>query len=175
MRPSAFVIAATVAAFALAQGCGTDESAQGPPFHPGNIDSPRSLLVSDDDIDGIGASSPYGEVLRWWQALQRGDVGALKRSYEKPIGTAKARRQIRDFQPRFSQPVVPAEDEGRKRATVEVLVRAAIPLGDMPNVISVHDVPTTFDLVRVGSGWRLRSNAYRAYQHAVLDELAEEL
>lgn len=158
----------------LAQGCGVDESTQGPPFHPGNIESPRSLLVSDGDIEGIGASSPYGAVLRWWRALQRGDVAGLERSYEGPIGTAKARRQIRDFEPRFSQPVVPTEDEGHKRATVEVLVRAAVRLGDMPNVISVHDVPASFDLVRRGSEWRLRNNAYGAYRRAVLDELAEE-
>ncbi len=164
----------TVAALVLAQGCGVDESRQGPPFHPGNIDSPHSLLVSGGDIDGIGATSPYGAVLRWWRALQRGDVADLKRSYAGKVSTAEARRQIRDFQPRFSQPVVPTEDEGRKRATVEVLVRAAVRLGDMPNVVGVHDVPATFELVRSGSGWKLRDNAYGAYRRALLDQLAED-
>jgi hypothetical protein len=174
LRTPALVIAATVVALVLGSGCGVDESQQGPPFHPGNIDSPRSLLVSGEDVEGIGADSPYGAILGWWRALQRGDVAALKRSYVEPITTAKARRQIHAFEPRLSQPVVPDEEEGRNRATVELLVRAAVRLGDMPNVISVHDVPTTFELERKGSEWRLRNNAYAAYRRALLDDLAED-
>jgi hypothetical protein len=174
LRPRALVIAATVAAVALGSGCGVDESEQGPPFHPGNFDTPRALLVSGDDIEGIGATSPYGAILGWWRALQRGDVAALKRSYVEPITTAKARRQIRSFEPRLSQPVVPEEEEGRTRATVEVLIRTAVRLGDMPKVISVHDVPATFELERRSSEWRLRNNAYGAYRRALLDDLAED-
>jgi hypothetical protein len=174
LRPLALVIAATLAAFALGSGCGGDDSEQGPPFHPGNIDSPRSLLVSGGDIEGIGASSPYGAILGWWRALQRGDVAGLKRSYVEPITTAKARRQIQGFEPRLSQPVVPDEEEERNRATVEVLVRAAVRLGDLPNVIGVHDVPVTFELERKGAEWRLRNNAYAAYRRALLDDLAED-
>jgi hypothetical protein len=175
LKLSAPVIAVAVAALLLAPGCGVDEQRQGPPFHPGNIDSPSSLLISEDDINGIGASTPYGAILRWWRALQRGDVEQLRRSYAGAVSSSKARHQIRDFQPRFSQPVVPTEDEGHKRATVEVLLRAAVRLGDTPKVIGVHDVPATFDLVRSGPGWKLSKDAYATYQRAILGELAQEL
>jgi hypothetical protein len=171
---SRVVVAVTLLAAVLAPGCGIDESKQGPPFHPGNIDEPRSLLVTSSDIEGIGASSPYGVVLAWWRALQREDVRGVQRSYAGRVSVGTARRQIRDFEPRFSQPVGPAEDESGKHATVDVVVRAAIRLGDLPNVIGVHDFPASFDLVRTGAGWRLRANAYGRYQRALLDALAEE-
>ncbi len=173
-RSRAVVLALTLLSVVLAQGCGADESKQGPPFHPGNIERPQSLLVTSGDVEGIGASTPYGVVLGWWRALQRGDVKGVQRSYAQRVSAGAARRQIRDFEPRFSQPVEPTEDEGRKRATVEVVVRAAIRLGDLPNVIGVHDFPASFDLVRTGAGWRLRANAYGRYRRALLDALAAE-
>jgi hypothetical protein len=174
LRPRAVVVVLIALPIALAQGCGTDESKQGPPFHPGNISSPQSLLISRGDVEGIGRSSPYGAILRWWRALQRGDVEGVRRSYAGNVSAKEARRQVDDFQPRYSQPVVPEEDEGRRRATVEVLMRIALRLGDMPNVIGVHDFPASFELVRRGDEWKLRRTAYGAYERALLDGLAEE-
>lgn len=174
MRPPALVIAATLAAFAVAQGCGVDESTQGPPFHPGNIEQPHSLLVTESDVEGIGPSSPYGVILAWWRGLQQQDVDAVKQSYAGHVSTRTARRQIRGFQGPPSQPIEPTEDEGRRHATVDVTVRAAARLGDTPQVIGVHDFPATFELVRKGGSWRLRGNAYGHYRRALLDALDEE-
>lgn len=171
-RSTVPVIALALAAIALV-GCGTDESRQGPPFHPGNIQGPRSLLLSRDDVRGIGASSPYGVVLRWWRALQAGNAQALKRNYAGHVTTRAGRRQIRDFRLRYAQPVVPTVDEQGGQATVDVIVRAAVPLGDVPHVVGIHDFPASFDLVRRPSGWKLRPTSFGRYHRALLDALLE--
>jgi hypothetical protein len=168
------LVALTVLSVAIAQGCGTDESRDGPPFHPGNIDSPHSLLVTKSDIEGIGASTPYGAILRWWRALQQGDVKGVQRSYAEHVSANTVRRQIHDLRPRTAQPVTPEVEAGHDRATVDTLVRAAVRLGDLPTVVNVTDIPVTFDLVRSHPGWKLRANAYGRYHSAVLDELAEQ-
>ena len=174
LRPRPLLVALTVLSVLLAQGCGIDKSRNGPPFHPGNIQSPRSLLVTNSDIEGIGASTPYGAVLRWWRALQRGDAKGVQRSYAGHVSAAAARRQVHDFQPRFSQPVEPQVDAGHRRATVDAVVRAAIRLGDLPTVVNVNDVPVSFDLVRGHPGWKLSANSFGRYHRAVLDELAQQ-
>jgi len=157
-----------------AEGCGIDESRNGPPFHPGNVQSPRSLLVTRSDIEGIGASTPYGAVLRWWRALQRGDVKGVQRSYAGHVSASTARHQIHTLQPRTSQPVTPETDAGHSRATVDVLVRSAVRLGDLPTVVNVTDLPVSLDLVRGHPGWKLRTNSFGRYHRAVLDELAQQ-
>ncbi len=174
LRSRALLIALALLAILLTQGCGVDESTQGPPFHPGNIEGPHSLLVTGSDVEGIGPASPYGVILAWWRGLQRRDVSAVKQSYAGHASTKKARRQIRAFQGPISQPVEPTEDEGRKHATVDVVVRAAARLGDTPQVIGVHDFPASFDLVRRNGRWKLRGNAYGRYHRALLNALAEE-
>jgi hypothetical protein len=163
-----------VLSVSIAQGCGIDESRNGPPFHPGNIQSPRSLLVTKSDIEGVGAETPYGAILRWWRALQRRDAKGVKHSYSDHVSAAAARRQVHDFQPRFSQPVEPTVEAGHSRATVDLVVRAATRLGDLPTVVNVNDVPVTFDLVRSHPGWKLRSNSFGRYHSAVLDDLAQQ-
>jgi hypothetical protein len=174
LRTRALVVALTVLAVVLAQGCGIDESRNGPPFHPGNIQSPQSLLVTKNDLEGIGASTPYGAILRWWQALQQGDVRGVQRSYAGHVSASTARREIHGLQPRTAQPVTPEIDAGHSRATVDVLVRSAVRLGDLPTVVNVTDVPVTFDLMRSHPGWKLRTNAFARYHRAILDELAQQ-
>jgi hypothetical protein len=175
LGPCALALALALLAAGGAPGCGMEEGGQGPPVHPGDIERPRSLLLGTGDVKRVGSSTPYGALLRWWRALQEGDVRALQRSYAGRVGASTARRQIDEFEPPFAQPVKPTEDEGRKRATVEVTVRAAVRLGDLPHVIGVHDFPASFELVREGSRWKVRDNAYTRYRHALLDELAKDL
>jgi hypothetical protein len=153
----------TLLLIASSQGCGTDKSRDGPPFEPADIQSPQSLLITNSDIEGAGASTPYGAVLRWWQALQLGDVERVKRSYAGPISSREATREIDGLQPRFSQPIKPQVRTRGNLAAVEVHVRAASPFPETPGVVSVRDFLTHFYLVRTVAGWRLRLVSYRNY------------
>jgi hypothetical protein len=143
-----------------------DESREGPPFEPGNIDDPRSLLITNSDIEGVGQSTPYGVVLRWWRALQLADVDGVKRSYATRLSRTEAIGQIYSFQPRFSQPIDPEVQTQGKRATIDVTVRTAIPLPDVPSVVRVIDFPTRFELLRNAAGWRLLVSSYRNFVQA---------
>lgn len=172
MRSRALAAAVTVPLIGLAAGCGLKETGEGPPVHPGNIDGPRSLLVTRGDIRGVGAGSPYGVVLRWWRALQRGSVQGVRRSYGGKVGVKEARREINDFAPRFSQPVEPSTERSGNRARVDVVVRLAVRLGDIPGVVNIQDVPTSFALRRRGSVWTLRPGAFARYRNARLDAIA---
>jgi hypothetical protein len=148
------------------QGCGTDGSREGPPFEPGNIDNPQSLLITNSDIEEVGPSTPYGVALRWWRALQLADVEGVKRSYAVRISSSETRRQIYGFQPRFSQPIDPEVDTQGNRATMDVIVRTAIPLPATPSVVRVVDFPARFDLLRNAAGWRLLVRSYRNFIQA---------
>jgi hypothetical protein len=143
-----------------------DESREGPPFEPGNIEGYESFLVMDSDIEEAGASTPYGVALRWWQALQRADLEGVKRSYAGHISSREAKRQITVFPPRFSQPIDPKVETQGNRATVDVTVRTALPLPAEPSVVRVVDFPARFHLLRNAAGWRLRVSSYRSYTQA---------
>jgi hypothetical protein len=156
----------TLLLIASTQGCGMNKSREGPPFEPGDIDGARSLLITNSDIKGVGASTPYGAALRWWQTLQFADVEGVKRSYAGRISGKEARRQIDDFQPRFSQPIDPKVETQGNRATVDVTVRAATPFPPTPSVVRVIDFPVRFYLVRDTVGWRLLISSYRNFIRA---------
>jgi hypothetical protein len=143
-----------------------DRSREGPPFEPGNIDNPQSLLITNSDIGGVGPSTPYGAALRWWRALQLGHVKVVKRSYAVRISSMEARRQIYGFQPRFSQPIDPKVQTQGDRATMDVIVRTAIPLPAAPSVVRVIDFPARFKLLRNAAGWRLLVSSYRNFIQA---------
>ena len=143
-----------------------DQSREGPPFEPGNIDDPQSLLITNSDIEGAGTSTPYGAVLRWWQALQLGDVKGVQRSYARHISSREAAREIDGFQPRFSQPIDPEVDTQGNRATMDVIVRTAIPLHPTPSVVRVVDFPARFELLRNAAGWRLLLRSYGNFVQA---------
>jgi hypothetical protein len=147
-------------------GCSASDSSEGPPFESRNIQQARSLLISDDDIEAIGPSTPYGTVLRWWQALQREDVDAVKRSYTRPITTREAKRQIRRFRPRFSQPLNVDVEAGRRNATVSAIVRAATRGEEAPGVVAITDFAMDFRLLRRAAEWKLRAGSYRHYLHS---------
>jgi hypothetical protein len=100
LRSSAAVTVLALTLVALSQGCGEGEATEGPPFEPGNIENPHSLLITPGDIAEAGPATPYGKVLRWWSALQHADVEEVRRSYAVRISAGEARRQIFDFQPR---------------------------------------------------------------------------
>jgi hypothetical protein len=157
----------TLLLIASTQGCGTDQSREGPPFEPENIEDPQSLLITNSDIEEVGASTPYGVALRWWQALQLADVEGVKRSYAVRISSREARRQIDDFQPRFSQPIDPKVDTQGNRATVDAIVRTATPFPPTPSVVRVIDFPVRFNLLRNAAGWRLRVSSYRNFIEAL--------
>jgi hypothetical protein len=151
---------------AFSQGCGPeDKSREGPPFEPENIEGQESLVITNSDIEGVGVSTPYGAILRWWQALQLGDVEGVKRSYAGGISSRNAAREIYAFQPRFSQPIDPEVQTQGNLATVDIVVRAAN-LADTPGVVAITDFPARFYLVRTAAGWRLRLDSYRRYVRA---------
>jgi hypothetical protein len=151
---------------ASAQGCGTDGNREGPPFEPGNIENRRSLLITDSDIEESGPATPYGAVLRWWRALQRADVEGVRRSYAARISSRETTRQIHGFEPRFSQPVDPEVRTRGNRATVDVIVRTALPMPSAPKVMRVVDFPARFDLLRSFAGWKLLASSYRNFTEA---------
>jgi hypothetical protein len=172
------VLLALLAMSAL-QACAANDSTEGPPFESRNIERQRSLLITDSDIQAVGPSTPYGTVLRWWQALQRGDVDELTRSYVRPISRAEARRQVErgsagrrrrrpapPFRPRFSQPVNAEVKAGRRQATVSVVVRAATRNRETPGVVQIQDFPMDLRLLRRAGEWKLRSGSYRHYRHS---------
>ena len=142
-----------------------NENRDGPPFEPGDIDGPRSLLVTDNDIKEVGASTPYGAVLRWWQALQLRDAAGVQRSYTGVVRPNEVRHQIHHFAPRFSQPIDPNVQTQSDQAKVGTVVRVATRLAKAPKVVSITDFPASFALTRTASGWKLRPGAYRAYVH----------
>jgi hypothetical protein len=150
-------------AAALAQGCGSSSSKEGPPFQPNDIQSPQSLLITNSDIEAADATTPYGVVLHWFRALQRGNVKEVRTSYVKKIPTREARRQIDGFQPRFSEPVKPLVRVHGSSASVDTHVRSAAPYDGKPNVIAVLDFHTHFYLGITAGGWRLRTASYQNY------------
>ena len=162
-RAAIIVLALLIAS---TQGCGKDGSREGPPFEPGNIDDPQSLLITNSDIEGVGPSTPYGVALRWWRALQLADVERVKRSYAVRISSQETRRQIYYFQPPFSQPIDPEVQTQGNRATMDVIVRTAIPVPAAPSVVRVIDFPTRFELLRNAAGWRLLVSSYRNFVQA---------
>jgi hypothetical protein len=172
MQARAAITVVVLLLIASSQGCGSDGSRDGPPFEPGDIDSPQSLLITDGDIEEAGPMSPYGTVLRWWQALQRGDVKEVKRSYAKPISTREARRQIEGFKPRSSQPIDPDVKTEDLPARVKVHVRTATPYAPTPGVVSVRDFPVRFYLVPTFAGWKLGTESY---EHIVKNRFRSRL
>jgi hypothetical protein len=163
LRFRAAIAVLTLLLVASLQGCGTDESREGPPFEPDNIESPESLLITNSDVEGVGGSTPYGAVFRWWHALQRGDVEEVRRSYARRVSRGEAKRDIDRLQPRTSQPIDPEVQTQGNRARVQVVVRAANPLPDTPSVVAITDFKVSFSLVRKAAGWRVRPGSFRRY------------
>jgi hypothetical protein len=163
LRFRAAMVVSALVVIASSPGCGMDKSKEGPPFEPDNLDGPRSLLITNSDIEAVGASTPYAVVLRWWQALQHGEVRAVKRSYAGRMSSREAKREIDRFHPRFSQPVEPEVQTQGNRATVRTTVRAATRSAEAPSVVSINDFGATFALVREAGGWKLRDDSYSRY------------
>jgi hypothetical protein len=179
LRPRAAIVLLALLATSALQACGTSDSTEGPPFESRNIDRQRSLLITDSDIEAVGPSTPYGAVLRWWQALQQSDVDKVRRSYARPISRAEARRQVQrgsagrrrrrpapPFRPRFSQPLNAEVEAGRRRATVSVVVRAGTRNRETPGVVQIQDFSMDFRLLRRAGEWKLRAGSYRHYLHS---------
>jgi hypothetical protein len=163
LRPPAAITLLALALVALSQGCGEGEAREGPPFEPGNIETPDSLLITQGDIAEVGPSTPYGSVLRWWSALQQANVDGVRRSYVVRIRSGEARRQIFNFQPRLSQPIRPGVTVHGNRATMNVVVRTAIPLPAATSIFRVVDFPTRFDLLRKAAEWKIEASSYRNF------------
>jgi hypothetical protein len=162
LRARAAIAALALLLIASAPGCG-DKSGDGPPFEPGDIDGQQSMLITNGDIDRAGASTPYGVILSWWQALQLGDAKGVRRSYAKPIGNRETTRELNGFHPRFSQPIAPQLETEGKLATVKVRIRTVSPYAETSGVVSVTDFPAHFYLLRTAAGWRLRDESYNHY------------
>jgi hypothetical protein len=143
-----------------------DGDREGPPFEPDNIQSPRSLLITDSDVEAVGPSTPYGAVLSWWRALQHGNVEGVRKSYTHPPSAAAAKRQIDRIHTPYSQPVDPEIEKQGKRTRMVTTIRAATPRKVTPSVVAITDLRTSFFLVRRGSGWKLRPDSYRRYHRS---------
>ncbi len=146
----------------LASGCGSSAN-DGPPLQPDDIKDPASLLVSDADIGAVGSSTPYGAVLRWWQALQRGDVEGVRNSYAEPIAPKEARRQIAGLRPRFSQPINPTVQIHGFIGSIDAHIRSAGEFQHRPNVIAVRDFRIHLYLGLTKDGWKMRAVDYGNY------------
>jgi len=163
LRLRAVIAVLALVLVACSQGCGTNDGRDGPPFEPGDIAGPKSLEITNSDIEGVGRSTPYGTVLGWWQALQRRDVAGVQRSYAGRIGRNAATRQINGLQSPRSQPINPDVQTQGTHATVGVVLRAAPRFVATPSVVIVTDYPASLYLVRTRAGWRLRHDAYQLY------------
>lgn len=166
LRSRAAVTLLALALAALSGGCGNDEAREGPPFEPGNIEDPQSLLITNSDIEEVGPATPYGATLRWWQALQLADVQEVRRSYTARIPRRETTRQILIFQPRFSQPIDPEVETRGNRVTMDVTVRTALVLRATPTVVRIVDFPARFHLLRKAAGWKLSASSYRNFIQA---------
>jgi hypothetical protein len=163
LRLRAVIAVLALVLVASSQGCGTDDGRDGPPFEPGDIAGPRSLLITKSDIEGVGASTPYAAILRWWQALQRKEVAGVRRSYAGHIAKSEAKHEIHGLQARHSQPIDPKVQARGDQATVGILVRAATRFVATPSVVSITDYPASVLLTRTPRGWKLRRGSYRHY------------
>src|SRR5947207_1990796 len=52
------------------------------------------LLITHQRLADAGRNSPYGVLLRWWQALQSGNVGAARSFYARSVDTSALGREI---------------------------------------------------------------------------------
>jgi hypothetical protein len=161
LRARGAFVAALVAA-GLATGCGSSSN-DGPPLQPDDITDPASLLVSDADINAVGSSTPYGAVLRWWQALQSGDVEQVRASYVEPISRKEAQRQIDGLRPRYSQPINAEVRVRNYIASIDAHIRSAGEFQGRPNVIAVRDFRIHLYLGRTKHGWQMRAVDYNNY------------
>jgi hypothetical protein len=157
LRLRGVIAVLTLVLVASSQGCANGD---GPPFEPGDIATPRSLLITKSDIEVAGASTPYGTLLRWWQALQRGDVEGVKRIHKGRISTRVAKREIAGLGPRHSLPISPDVETQGNHVTVDMVVRAATRSAATPGVVSITDYPASLSLVRTPAGWKLGPASY---------------
>jgi hypothetical protein len=160
LRLRGVIAVLTLVLVASSQGCGNGD---GPPFEPGDIASPKSLLITNSDIAVAGTSTPYSAVLRWWQALQRGDVQGVKRTHKGRISKPAAKREIDGLGPRHSQPINPDVETRGNHATVGMDIRSATRSTATPSVVSITDYPAELSLVRTPAGWRLGPDSYRRF------------
>jgi hypothetical protein len=152
---------------------------------PARVQSPRDLLVTEQQIDAVGRGTPAGVVLRWWQALQYRDLPEAKAAYSRDvdlggfIGTTRKGGQLEAL-PNLTRSLGGASV---RQAAVELssLVTRSRPVpleetqtGDTARVLTViqsatftkkgrprvSEVPLAVRLVREDGRWKLADNDY---------------
>jgi hypothetical protein len=142
------------------------------------ISGPSDLLVTDREVRHVGEKTPFGAVLRWWQALQAKNVKAARAAYATSVDTSSVGREIRllsyppelDYRGDHPLPTValqrslPDSREVTKHdGTVRLLTvinGAVFDKSDPNKVVFVSQTPTAFRLTREGGEWKLANDDF---------------
>jgi hypothetical protein len=142
------------------------------------ISGPSDLLVTDREVRHVGEKTPFGAVLRWWQALQAKNVKAARAAYATSVDTSSVGREIRllsyppelDYRGDHPLPSValqrslPDSREVTKHdGTVRLLTvinGAVFDKSDPNKVVFVSQTPTAFQLTREGGEWKLANDDF---------------
>jgi hypothetical protein len=142
------------------------------------IHGPSDLLVGNKEVKRVGESSPYGALLRWWQALQSKDVTAARAAYAKSVDTSAVGHEIRrlsyppalDYRGSHPLPSDALQRSRPKRVSVSkhggtvrlfTVINAAVFDKSHPDkVVFVSQTPTYFELKQEGAKWKLANDDY---------------
>lgn len=140
--------------------CGAETPAQERAAAPRQIQSAKDLLVTKSDIREAGADTAGGTLLRWWQALQFGDVPTAMTLYSTPPPESELERQLKKLKSILAVTRLEIHEQDTSdgdEARVLAVLRSAS-FGESGPVIS--DTPATFVLRREGEDWRLPDNSW---------------
>lgn len=126
---------------------------------PASVKAPRDLFVTSGEIRSQG-DRPAAALLGWWRALQFLEITAAQRAYQNPPPARVLTRQARSLASniRTAKPEIVETEAGGNNATLYVFIRSAD--FSRPGAPRVTESPATFQLTRVGRGWKLRDNRF---------------
>jgi hypothetical protein len=155
----------------LAAGCGSSGHSRKEATVP-DITSRSDLLVTKEDIEAAGEGSPYAALLRWWRALQSGEVGAAKTAYansfdprdrlaELPGLTLRGEIRALAYTLDTSRPQLLDSVTKERTARLSVVIdSAAFSESDPTDVVFIWQEPVTFRLELEGAEWKLANDDY---------------
>ena len=142
-----------------ATGCGDDDK-EPSAAATSAIDAPRDLFISREDISRAGGDTPARTLLRWWQALQFGDLEVARDQYAGEVDVDRLAVQVPKIGRRVqaARPLVLEKYVKTATAKLHVVLQGALFPEDGP--VRVIEVPATFRFVREDGKWRLADNAF---------------